>query len=739
MSSIEANGLDRSAGDQLDDLFEEIAAKVQAGEPVDLEKYAATSPESAERIRRLLPAIESLARLGRGPAVQAADHAAAAVPSSGILGEFRIQRQIGRGGMGVVYEAVQTSLGRRVALKILPFAAVLDPRRLQRFKNEAMAAAALDHPNVVHVYSIGCELGVHYYAMQFIEGQTLAQIIDDLRNTSAARGRARDALAKTLDRATALSASSQPGGPVASGPQPPPQGPSGPAPQDADDATGKPRSTTSSDAARSREFFRAIACLGVQAARALEHAHQTGVVHRDIKPSNLMVDAHGHLWVTDFGLALVETGLDLTLSGQAVGTLPYMSPEQMQGNHGLVDHRTDVYSLGITLYEALTLQPAFAGKRREALLRQVLEGEPRPPRRVNPAVPRDLETIVEKAISKEAAGRYATAQELADDLQRFLDDKPIRAHRPSLAQRIVKWVRRHRGVVWLAVGLLMLAALGLAVSTAIVWNAQQKTANALQAADEARKGAEKALAEAEKARKKAGRALLEAHRSEGDAKAVEDFLLKDLLTAIDPQRARGRAVTVDEVLTAAEKKIDRAFVGQPLVEARLRWTIANVRSGLGQYEAAERQLRLARKLFMEQVSAEHRQTLLVGNSLAAALSAEGKFAEAEKLVREVLAAQRRAIGANDPNTAESMLVLGVVLAQQNRFDDVRKSLEEAPAIFQHVYGEPGRGTAKTDQDTLESMSHLAHVLKRLGKLDEGALSTKRRCRWSVGSSASNIL
>src|SRR5262245_40607757 len=197
-------------------------------------------------------------------------------------------------------------------------------------------------------------------------------------------------------------------------------------------------------------YFRVVAQWGVQAAEALDHAHQLGVVHRDIKPSNLMVDAGGRLWVTDFGVAQFHSDAKLTLTGDLVGTLRYMSPEQALAKRAVLDHRTDVYSLGATLYELLTLVPAFAGTDRQELLPQIAFEEPRPPRRVNRAVPADLEVIVLKAMAKAPDERYATAQDLADDLRRFLEDRPIRAKRPSPAQRARKWARRHRAVVWSA-------------------------------------------------------------------------------------------------------------------------------------------------------------------------------------------------------------------------------------------------------------------------------------------------
>jgi tetratricopeptide (TPR) repeat protein/serine/threonine protein kinase len=425
---------------RLAELIDELTARLQAREPIDLEACLREHPEHAERLEKLLPALRMLA-----DASASRSHGAGAgrvngevsAPLLGELGDFRLLREVGRGGMGVVYEAEQISLNRRVALKVLPFAATLDARQLQRFKNEAQAAAHLQHQNIVPVHAVGCERGVHYYAMQFIDGQTLAALIAELRQTSGSK-------ASTDPEPTAPythSAGSGQTAPVAA--------------------------LSTEGSTRSPAFFRAMAELGRQAAAALEHAHQLGVIHRDIKPGNLLVDGRANVWITDFGLAHCQSQASLTQTGDLVGTLRYMSPEQALARRVVVDHRTDVYSLGATLYELLTLEPAFHGQDRQELLRQIAFEEPRPPRRLNKVIPAELETIVLKALEKNPAERYATAQELADDLERWLKDEPIRAKRPTLVQRGRKWARRHRPMVW-AVAVCCLVAVTATVA-AIGW------------------------------------------------------------------------------------------------------------------------------------------------------------------------------------------------------------------------------------------------------------------------------
>jgi eukaryotic-like serine/threonine-protein kinase len=415
--------------------LDEYLVALEQGRAPPREQFLARHPELADDLRECLASLEFIRQAAvTPPTVTAAPPPAE--PRSGVLGDFRMIREVGRGGMGVVYEAEQISLGRRVALKVLPLATALDPRHKQRFRNEAAAAAQLHHGHIVPVYAVGEERGVHFYAMQFIAGQNLAAVIRRLRVE------------------TGLEA---PDLPLADDPPDPQTSSVGePTPTPAD--TTPAVSATPHPSNPGPAWYRTVAGYGVQAAEALEHAHQWGVVHRDIKPANLLLDAGGHLWVADFGLAQIQGDLSLTATGDVVGTLRYMSPEQALGGPG-VDPRADIYSLGVTLYELLTLHPAFPGQDRQELLRQIVTADPLTPRRLNRALPVELETVVLKATAKQRDERYATAQELADDLRRFLDDLPIHARRPSLFQRVRRWARRNRVLVGAAAVCLVLAAL----------------------------------------------------------------------------------------------------------------------------------------------------------------------------------------------------------------------------------------------------------------------------------------
>ncbi len=412
-----------SDDDSLDSLVgrvaDEFLRRQQQGENPDVEEYAQRYPQAASLLRAVLASLRLIDR--------STPEASGEVEAE-TLGDFRLRREIGRGGMGVVYEAEQISLNRRVALKVLPSAATLDPRRLQRFKIEAQAAAQLLHPNIVPVYAVGCERGIHFYAMQLIEGRTLSEFVDQLRN-GVGQGTNSDSATTVVQFAPSLTRA---------------------------------------------DLFRRTAEIAAQAADALDHAHQAGIIHRDVKPSNLLLDANGKVWITDFGLAHCQSDSTLTLTGDLVGTLRYMSPEQARGGRTPLDARADVYSLGATLYELLTLHPVVDGHDRQEILSKITTQEPIAPRRLNRNLPRELEIILQTALAKSPRERYATAAEFADDLRRFLEDRPLLARPPNPVQRLRKWVKRHRPLTATVGALIVCAALLLGGFW--IWLTQQREA-----------------------------------------------------------------------------------------------------------------------------------------------------------------------------------------------------------------------------------------------------------------------
>ncbi|WP_406695849.1 protein kinase [Singulisphaera sp. Ch08] len=467
----------------------ELADRLRAGESPDLERYTREHPERAEQLRRLLPTIAMMAKLGTAADQPCAPGFEPGV-GQGTVGDFRLLREVGRGGMGVVYEALEVPLGRRVALKILPFAAALDPRLLKRFQLEAQAVASLNHRNIVPIYSVGRDRGIAYFAMQLIDGCTLADVNRELRQFDKP-GVLEETIkvsdvTRSLLKRPPLTGSGEAGGSAmadceADVAPPPPQ------PERASTPHSLPPT-------RGRAFYRMVAGLGRQAAEALAHVHELGIQHRDIKPANLLVDRSGHLWVTDFGLARLQGDGDQTRTGDMVGTLRYMSPEQALAQPGMIDHRTDIYSLGATLYELLTLRPPFGGNDRQNLLMRIVHEEPAPPRRMSPTIPIDLETIVSKAMAREPGRRYATAQELAEDLTRFLEGHPVLARRPSPVDGAAKWVRRRWSLVATAAALILLfvgiSIAGLSWSNARLRKSNERLQGEVARADQLQKLAE---------------------------------------------------------------------------------------------------------------------------------------------------------------------------------------------------------------------------------------------------------
>ncbi len=486
---------------RFDELAQEFAERFRRGERPSLQEYVDRLPEMADEIREMFPAMVEVERAdgdARGDWVSPpplASHLSQ-------IGDYQILREVGRGGMGVVYEAEQISLGRRVALKILPAHVTGDRRALERFHREAKAAARLHHTNIVPVFEVGRDRDVSFYAMQLIQGQGLDQVIDELQrlrdpgriaNANAATSpesleppetgsharRAASAILKKRDltrMAESLLGGRMPadglGSPATGSPAIDPPAERGfvaterfdleaassqePGLTVGDRPPSAPGSASISSAVlpggkhvsevdttgRRQPFFRSVAQIGRQAAQGLAHAHSRGIVHRDIKPSNLLLDTDGIVWITDFGLAKADED-GLTASGDLLGTLRYMAPERFRGAG---DARADVYALGLTLYELLTLRPAYESTDRLKLIEKVKNEEPVRPRSIDNRIPRDLETIVLKAIEKEPGARYASADALAEDLRRFLADEPIKARQVSTTERYWRWARRNPAI-----------------------------------------------------------------------------------------------------------------------------------------------------------------------------------------------------------------------------------------------------------------------------------------------------
>ena len=373
-------------------VLDDYMAGLEDGRALDRHRLLAEHPDIASELERCLAGIDFIHRAVADPDGEPAR-----------LGDFRILRELGRGGMGVVYEAEQVSLGRTVALKVLRYGTLADETALLRFKREAETIAQLHHTNIVPIHAVGTEGGVHYYAMQLIEGRSLAELLAE----SQASGE-------------------------------------GLAPSE-------------------------VADWGRQAAEALAYAHQRGVIHRDIKPSNLLLDPTGILWLTDFGLAKRGDEASLTVTGALLGTPRYMSPEQAEALTRPVDHRTDLYSLGASIYELATGKPVFEADTSHGIIAKILNEEPIAPRKVRPGLSRDLETVILTCLAKDPRRRYPKAQSVAEDLRAVLDARPIRARRVHLPERVVRYVHKRRKLI-AATALAFVASALMLIAGFFGWN-----------------------------------------------------------------------------------------------------------------------------------------------------------------------------------------------------------------------------------------------------------------------------
>ncbi len=717
-------GLTPEQKERLTEILDRYLSALENGVPPPPEEILAQHPDLAGPLRLYLDRLDALHDVAAGfvgPASLVPAGTALNQDEGKRLGDYVLLREIGHGGMGVVYEARQVSLDRRVALKVLPFAAVLDSKQTARFKIEAQAAAQLHHPNIVSVFAIGVERGVHYYAMQYIDGQPLDLAIRQLR----------EQLRPARQRKTSTAA--------------PTTGDSTPLPSE---STQKslltPRSTDT------MEYFRTVAELGVQAARALHCAHEHGVVHRDVKPSNLLLDFQGKLWITDFGLARIQTDATLTRTGDVVGTMRYMSPEQAAGQSVLVDHRTDVYALGMTLYELLTLCPAFSDEQGPALLRRIEHDDPPHPSRLNPEIPADIENVVLKAISKSRDDRYATADELADDLQRFLEGVPTAAKPPGVFERVNKWMRRHRKMVATAAGCGLSALCVLAVCALLVLQKNAERQAALTESQRNWQRAETNFRQAKQVVDQFGARLAERLAGVPAAEPIRRELLDETLryyqgfikqAADDPGLQQDIAITYSKIGGITERigKNDEALLAYQQATAILERlskrdpedraacaVLALCRSNLG--------LLLARTGKVDEGLRQIGQALAVQEQLVAEFPADASYAAAFALTQNNLGLLKSQVGEETQaeqaylaavklqrrllrdRTADARLRRNLagslnnlsMLTSRNKISAAVEYAEEALGIRQQL--------AESNPDNVEVLNELALALNNMGAL-----------------------
>ncbi len=547
--------------DPLELLAAEYMEQLRQGQRPSIEEYAAQHPELAGEIRDLFPTIAVTERLKAQQARSSGGLATLGAARLERLGDFRLIREIGRGGMGVVFEAEQESLGRRVAVKVLPRQVLLDEKHLKRFEREARIAANLHHTNIVEVFGVGEQDGFHYYVMQYIRGAGL------------------DAIIPRLAKLVCNPASDQP--------RPTPT-----ADSDEAMADGAARGLLGSefDSRLGSHYWQSVARIGLQAADALNYAHSLKTLHRDIKPANLLLDTQGTVWLADFGLAKAAQSEDVSLSKDLVGTLRYMAPEQFCGKS---DHRSDIYSLGLTLYELLALRPAYAETDHSRLMQRIAEGPPPAPGSTSGQIPRDLETIILKAISHDVNQRYQSAVAMADDLRCFLEDRPISARRVGAAERLARWCRRNQVLASLTGATLFL--LVLVAATASIGYIHTK--NALQG--EARERT-KAEANANLAREALDR-MFERFSPSRIRIVPESSVDADLAIPSSPVLSKEAAALLEEMLPFYDRLAQQTGNDYKLragtAEANRR--VAAIRQRLGQFDEAVKAYGRAISLFEE--------------------------------------------------------------------------------------------------------------------------------------------
>lgn len=746
---------------RLVEILDEYLDAIERGYPINVDQLLAKHPDVAEPLGEYLEGLQLLRGVETLGIHEKCDTEFDDDEPQRRLGDYEIIREVGRGGMGVVYEAEQISLRRKVALKVLPFAAVLDQRQIQRFENEARAAAQLHHPNIVPVHGVGSDRGVHFYAMQFINGRSLRDAIEEVRERSSLR----DTAASEKERHEVGRSSS----------------------------IGAFSTAARSD---SRKHAMSLARLGLEAAEALHAAHQCGVIHRDIKPSNLLLDQRGKLWITDFGLARCQTNASVTNSGDVVGTLQYMSPEQAQGKIALIDQRTDVYSLGVTLYELLTLHRPFEGDSHLNVARKIELGQYKPIRVVCPSVPRDLENVIAKAMSTSREERYTSAQDFADDLRRYIDGEPIHAAPPSVIQRATKWAGRHRTAVFAACTVLFIGFICLAATTVVVSRDQAKTVRRLEqnrAAFEefGMRTAEwlKGISGTEEVRRALLTQVLSSHRQlleqAGDSPAVRadtaltlskvasihqdlgdrtaalnkyrhaERLLQALTTDEPAQfkhqselaRCRNRiglllhnmgdtksaTLTIRKAIDAQEhlRTLDPRN-SQHLVDAAISWcNLGLVTTGTNRGADAERCFRHSAEI-LENLVADHRMRAAVVSALATAYgSLAMHYAESDSAkalpAMEKAVKHRRAATESDPRDLDFQRLLASDTSDLATLYSRAGRIEDAIHAFQET-AVSQRRLAKTDGGNIAHRRELAVTLNNLGKAHYNGNQLSDACR-----------
>ncbi|MBK7642697.1 MAG: serine/threonine protein kinase [Planctomycetes bacterium] len=649
------------------DPAEEILARVlclpAAERAAGLARACEDAPEHAPELHRRYALLE---RMGMLPDEEGTE--LAALPDR--LGDFQILELLGEGGMGAVYRARQLSVGRDVALKIVRPELVFLPHARERFRREIDAVSKLQHPGIVPVYAVGEERGIPYFAMEKIAGTTLARALESLAGRDPA-GLTGEDLARAIVSASAAGASGSAGAELAN----------------------------ALAALRARTWVEACVLLARDVAHALAHVHARGLLHRDVKPSNLAIDLHGRVQLFDFGLASAREAGDeaasrFTRTGSRLGTLLYMSPEQVRGEE--LDARADVYGLGATLYEMLALRSPFHAATPRASEELILAGELPALHSANARVSSDLELVCRTALELDRERRYADAQSFARDLDNVLAHRTIEARAVGLRVRCARWAQRHPA--W-SVGLALSVLAGVGVPSALYL---QQRAHAERLAQ--------SLASETKAHDEALVAL-------GDAEITSRFL-GNLLLGASPERSGGRERSVRELLDDGRKTIGE-LDANPKIQARALVVLGDAYARLGRFDDALPLVQRGVAMEREQRGRLEDASLLALNQLATLLQRNARYEESERLFREALAGYEALHGHADASVAAVLNNLGSLCNETKRPTEAIEFFEQAAQVYESLADPRFESALSTTR------INLGFMLAGVGRMDEACVYAQR--------------
>ena len=686
--------------DQLESAYAAFCDAWLDGQRLDVDTFCRDHPECRATLQLRIEefiAMDACLESGDGLplSVPLGAHPAEEEVAGETLGDFRIIREIGRGGMGVVYEAHQESLDRRVALKVLPAHLTLRKATVARFQREASTAARLEHPGIVDIYAVGEEGGNHFFAMEFVDGAPLSRVIERLcfESASSLNGfHLGAAVAETLQKGKARCATR-------------------------DDSRGDLSDDLQEEDLLlhdfwNRTYIEAVCRIIARVARALDYAHDRGVIHRDVKPSNILVRENGSVVLTDFGLAREEGLPSLTVTGELSGTPHYIAPEQASPKRAPLDHRVDVYSLGVTLYEMLTLIRPFDGKTSQEVLGKIVAREPASPRSQNTLIPRDLETVCLTAMDKDPARRYQSADEFRQDLLNFVEYRPILARPTGIGTRALRLIRRHPGYSALISLLLLFIIVGPIVYAVQAKRAQLRIQAALDEKEVALSEKHDALIAKDAALVEKNAALLRAEEEAAVARSVSSYL-ESIFSDFYDCHAKGEDITAYELIQRNVEAVESKLADQPRLQAELLRSVALVQGILGNTAESERLLNKSLSAFRRMEGGDTAETLHGTIHVGELLLRSYRYDEAEELLVDCLEKSRAMLGDEHEDTLRVMHLLGNIWSSQGRYTEAEPLYLQ---LFEHY-----NALGDNHPEALHFMMHVGETCEALGRANEAEL------------------